>query len=231
MASELEITLSILGDQIYHRLVELILAPINQPDMLWTAIPLLAATFFMTLYFGRYKREELGWNTAFGNTTVFMFVALDILREMYSQGGDSFGGLISGNLYTILTLGLIGGSFILMFMTYFHLLPKGFAFFLFSAPPINMSVYLIMAIVYANVAPDEITILAGITFLIVILIISKILKVLIGLIGLEYVPRLEDVQLPEDFVKRFREVEVTETPKEEITIPQEMKKPKKTKKV
>ncbi len=196
----LEETLTELGYQTWDRTMELVLAPLDQQDMLWTAIPLLIATLFMTLYFGRYKKEELGWNTAFGNTMVFLFVAISIIRKMYEQGG-SFDNLFSSNLYTVLSLCLIGGGILLMLFTYFHLLPKRFAFFIFSAPPINVTVYVIMAIVYADVIPDSITVLAAVVLLILILLVAKILQIFMRFIGLEY--RIKEAEIPEEIRKEI----------------------------
>jgi hypothetical protein len=203
--AELEETLRLLAEQVWNRTLELVLAPLNNMNMLWIAIPLVIATVFMTMYFGRYKKEELGWNTAFGNTMVFVFVAVAIIREMYIQGGETFDAIFAGGLYSALAAGLIGAGFLLMFFTYFHLLPKRVAFFLFSAPPINVSVYAVMSLVYANVAADYITALAAVVLLIIILVITKILKLFIGLIGLE--EHIDNLEIPK-VVKAFgKEVE------------------------
>jgi len=185
MALELETITTEVAPQVWARTIELALAPLNNQNMLWIAIPLLIATLFMTLYFGRYKREELGWNTAFGNTMVFLFVALNLIKEMYQQGG-SLEILFENRLYLLLTVGLMAAGVLLMFVTYFHLLPKRLAFFLFSAPPINVAVYVAMAIVYADVPTDYMTVLAGVLFLILILVIAKILQLFLKLMGLEY---------------------------------------------
>ena len=193
MADLQELAMDI-ASRTWDRTMELVFAPLNQQDMLWTAIPLLIATLFMTLYFGRYKKEELGWNTAFGNTMVFLFVAISIIRKMYDQGGGSFDNLFSSDLYAVLSVGLIAGGFLLMFFTYFHLLPKRFAFFIFSAPPINVSVYVVMAIVYANVVPDYLTVLAGVVLLALILILAKMIQLFIAIVGLE--DRIEEIEIP-----------------------------------
>jgi hypothetical protein len=179
----LEVELVLLAYVVQGRLIELLLAPLNNQDMLWTAVPLLIATLFITLYFGRNRWEELGWNTAFGNTMVFLFVAMDIIRTMYNYGG-SWESVIGNKLYLLLSLGLAGASVLLMLITYFHMLPKRLAFFLFSAPPINVSVYVVMTMVYANVVPDYITALAGVAFLAVILIVGILLKFIVRTIGL-----------------------------------------------
>ena len=168
---------------VYMRIMELVFAPLDNQDMLWTAIPLLIATLFMTLYFGRNRWEELGWNTAFGNTMVFLFVAMNIIRTMYNYGG-SWESVIDNRLYLLISLGLAGASGLLMFLTYFHLMPKRLAFFILSAAPINVSVYVVMSIVYAGVPPDFITILAGIVFLWGILITGALLNLLMAVLGL-----------------------------------------------
>ncbi len=192
--AELEETIKQTAEQVWDRTVELVLAPLNNINMLWVAIPLLIATLFMILYFGRHKKEELGWNTAFGNTMVFIFVAVAIIREMYIQGGESFDGIFTPGLYGALALGLCVASGLLMFFTYFHLLPKRVAFFMFSAPPINVSVYAVMSLVYANVAVDYITVLASIVLLVIILVVGKLLQLIIGLVGLE--AKIEQIEIP-----------------------------------
>ena len=40
-------------------------------------------TLIMTLYFGRHRDEELGWNTAFGNSLTLLFVSIDLFRYIY----------------------------------------------------------------------------------------------------------------------------------------------------
>ena len=208
MASEFEAVAVETANQTLKRTIELVLAPLNNQDMLWIAIPLIVATLFMTLYFGRYKKEELGWNTAFGNTMVFLFVAITLIKEMYQQGG-SLESLFGNSLYLSLTAGLSGAGIFLMSVTYFHLLPKRLAFFFFSAPPINVTTYVVMAIVYANVPTDYLTVLAGIVFLVLILVVSKILQFFLRLTGLEYKAKPVDKGLPEEGVGKVKKIERT----------------------
>lgn len=180
----LEDELQVFVQEVWARFIELLEAPLGNNDMLWAAIPLLLATVFMSLYFGRYKKEELGWNTAFGNTMVFVFVAINLIKEIYMKGG-SWASVLDSTLYVMLCFGLVGSGMLLMLITYFHLLPKKLAFFLFSAPPINVSVYVLMSIVYANVAPDRVTVAAGALFLIVIIAAMRILQFMEREIGLQ----------------------------------------------
>ena len=168
--------------EIFQRLEELVYAPLRNMDMMWVTIPLVISLVFMTLYFARYRKEELGWNTAFGNTMVFIFVAVAIMREIYMRSG-SWGAILESGFYTLLILALIVAGSVLMFFTYFHLLPKRLAFFLFSTPPVNVSVYVIMAMVYADVPPDEITAGAGVVLLFLILTAIWIVKHLLMWFG------------------------------------------------
>lgn len=178
----LEEDLAYHGGLALDRLLELVFAPLQNQEMLWAAVPLLIATIFITLYFGRYKKEELGWNTAFGNTMVFLFVAISLIRQMYYlDGAGSWDNVTSNGFYFLLSGGLVFAGVFLMLVTYFHLLPKKLAFFLFSAPPINVSVYVVMSAVYAKVQLDAYTVMAGFLMLIGIVVFAKLLQLLIGL--------------------------------------------------
>ena len=160
-----------------YRFIELVKAPLTDTQMLWTAVPLVIATIFMTLYFGKYRKEELGWATAFGNTMVFLFVSLSIIQYMYYVDGDgSWNNLLSNEFYLTITVALTLIALFFMFITYYHLLPKKVAFFLFSAPPVNVSVYVLMTIIYTEVSADYITLGAAAVLFLVIMLLLKILQ-------------------------------------------------------
>ena len=69
--------------QTWKEFILILKAPSLVPEMWWIITPLFVTFLVMTFYFGVYKREELGWNTALGNTIVLMFVAIDLLRTVY----------------------------------------------------------------------------------------------------------------------------------------------------
>jgi hypothetical protein len=181
MAHEVDLVSAIWG-----RFIELVSAPLINQDILWFAIPLGIATLFMTLYFGKYKQEELGWNTAFGNTMVFIFVAIDLIREMYySTEQGSFENLFSSTLYVTISGALVIAGLLFMLITYYHLLPRKWAFILFSNPPVNLSLYVVMTIVYTNVAADWITVGAAIVLFFVLSIILRFVQWLEEMSGRE----------------------------------------------
>ena len=172
----------IIAGAVWRRFMELLAAPSTEPDMLWFAIPLIFATLMMTLYYGRYRKEVLGWNTAFENTMIFLFVSFDLFRQMYeSMEPYSWMNIYNNPLYLMITLGLASVSFVSMILVYYHLLPKRIAFMLFAKLPINIALYVTMCIVYVNVAADWITVGAGVLLFMLVWVIIKLIQLLQGM--------------------------------------------------
>jgi len=193
-------------NEIIARFIVLIEAPMKNESMLWAAIPLVISTLFMTLYLGKYKKEELGWNTAFGNTMVFLFVSINLIHEMFVKSGGSWAGIFSQSFYSTITIALTVAAFLLMLITYYHLLPKRVAFFLFSAAPVNVAVYILISIVYAGVPADWMTFGAAILFFIVIFTIVKLIQGLEGMAGKPDGISLEKEETPEEMIiKKLKE--------------------------
>jgi hypothetical protein len=200
MASELD-----LAALIWERFIQLVSAPLIDQDILWFAIPLGIATLFMSLYFGKYKKEELGWNTAFGNTMVFLFVAIDLVRRMYySTPEGGWENLYNNPLYFSITGALSIAGLMFMLITYYHLLPKKWAFFIFSNPPVNVSLYVIMAIVYTNVAADLITAVAGVVLFFVLSVILRAVQWLEEKSGREEGLTIVAEKKPTDLADKFK---------------------------
>jgi len=150
--------------QVYPRFIILLKAPVVHPEMIWIVIPLFVTLLLMEFYFGRYRQEELGWNTAFGNAIVLLFVAIDLFRHIYTNP-ITLANLSTTYMKTLVAC-LVGVEALwLMFLDYFHFLPKKVAFFISSALPNNVTAYVAIAIVYSTVVPfDMVTILAAVLF-------------------------------------------------------------------
>jgi hypothetical protein len=191
--------IGIIAMQIWERFLELVAAPANEPEMLWFAIPLVFATLMMTLYFGRYRKEELGWSTAFENTMIFLFISFDLVRRMYnSTTPGSWDNILGNSLYLPITAGLALVSIVSMFFVYYHLLPKRIAYVLFSKLPINIGIYVVMTIVYVGVAADWITVGAGILLFAAVWMVIRGIQLLQKLSG----KKLEDEEAWENAGKR-----------------------------
>ena len=154
--------------------MELVLAPVHFREMIWILTPLLVSLLLMEFYFDRYKDEEMGWNTAFGNSLVLIFVSLDILRVLYGRGMLEYVTLESALAISVVLIG-----FTLTLLTFFHILPKELAFGLSSRLPINIIAYLTIVIIYAGILIDVYTAVTAVIFAILVGMVLKIISWLI----------------------------------------------------
>lgn len=135
---------------VIERYVELLTVPFDYTQMLWVVLPLAATLLAMELYFGVYSSEELGWNTATGNSFLLVLISCDLFRQIFRGGAISL-ETVKGSP----TLFAIAGSLlflgILMFILNFkHVLPRKLAFRISSILPVNLFAYLAVVLVYSN---------------------------------------------------------------------------------
>jgi hypothetical protein len=153
------------------RFIELLAAPFINPKMLWIALPLIITLIAVELYFGRYKDEKLGWNTALTNALVLVFVSLNLFQHVFTNyPGGFFRVMISTGFFVALAIFLMGIA--LFFSDFSHLFPKKLAFVLSSHLPVNLTAYTAIAVVYNNIPVDLTTI---VSWLLLILIIAGVL--------------------------------------------------------
>jgi hypothetical protein len=124
---------------------------IDNKDLLWILAPIIVSLILMELYFGRYEREELGWNTAFGNSLILIFVSANLVNHMRSF--DLWGDPIKlGVLITLVSVGIF-----LTFIDYFHALPESWAFAISSKLPMSFISFMASLFVYIKLPADSIT--------------------------------------------------------------------------
>lgn len=151
---------------LWERFAQVAAAPVSSPEMLWIAIPLVVTLFTMEFYFGRYRRESLGWNTAVGNSLILVFVSLDLLRQIYGSASinsvaEVF-ALHPGKTILAVAVGLSG--LLILYYDFFHLLPRRFAFTISSYLGVNLLAYLSAAVIYADLGIDWYTLFAALLF-------------------------------------------------------------------
>ncbi|MDP2750767.1 MAG: hypothetical protein Q8O89_08105 [Nanoarchaeota archaeon] len=153
---------NVLKEVFWPRLVEILQAPIIHPQMLWMTVPLIGTLFLMMFYFSRYKREDLGWNTAVGNSLVLIFVGIDLLRHLTTIGIFKLANLTSlnANVKIIVTLFILFEGGMLLLANFTHAIPKRFAFFISSPIYVNLTAYMGLVVVYSDIPMDLITIIA-----------------------------------------------------------------------
>jgi len=162
--------------------------------MIWIASPLIVLIFAMEFYFGRYSKEELGWNAAITNCILLIFISIDLLRYLYSDisGIDNIINDFTGPLYAktsiAITVFIIG--IWLLYIDYFHVLSKEVSFTLSSDLFLNLFAYFSIVAIYSDIlTPNDafnyVVTALSIMILFIILIISfasvrAIIRMLIG---------------------------------------------------
>ncbi len=150
------------------RLIELFLVPFIYPEIFWIIAPLITAVILMSLYFGRYKNESIGWNDAFAGNIALLFVGLNLLQVLWNKEM-----LLSGKalfIYCILAYNISQ-----LILNYFHKMPKKLSFFINSVLPINFINYFAIILIYSDIVLDFSTFIAGIFFFLIVYLISRIL--------------------------------------------------------
>jgi len=165
------------------RSLEIVFSPLTNPDMLWLLIPLIANIFLLEFYFSRHKHEELGWNTAYGNALVLLFIAIMLAKHLYEQGI-----LYTHQTKFIIVLIVILFGISLTVIDFFHWLPKNIAFKISSKIPVNYLALVAIILVYTDFPVDYITASAFVVVLMGLLILIGIIHVI--------TPKVREVLLP-----------------------------------
>jgi len=157
--------------EIFPRFMDLVTAPYYHSELLWITIPLIIVVLLMEFYFGRYNKEELGWNTALGNALILLFVAMDLFRYLHNHSlYKDFFNYIFLNAQGVFIAAIIAlEGFWLLFANFFHILPKRLAFFTSASLQINMTAYIAIVLVYSNLELNLATIIAAVILYFILL--------------------------------------------------------------
>ena len=167
------------------RSVDILEQPFLGTDMLWILLPLLATLFLIELYFGRYRKETLGWTSAVGNSLVLFFVAVNLFSYLYRSNLLISVSLIDPNMISIaviksiITFFILLESILLIVLNFFHLMPKNLAFGISSALMINFIGVIAIIHVYSETLPfDIIALLASLVIFIGLAVVFKGLQLM-----------------------------------------------------
>ncbi|MFC1723914.1 hypothetical protein ACFL0V_07275 [Nanoarchaeota archaeon] len=179
-------TLDYAQNTLHPRIVDLILAPKEHPEMLWTLGPMIIALVLMQLYFGRNKDEALGWNTAFGNSIALIFISVSLLRGLYivSDKPNIYAFLDSifalEDIKIIIIAALFAYGILLSTISFFHWLPTGLAFFMMNGIPINVTAYVVIVLVNSdNIPLDSHTVAAGVIIFLTVYLAAMIFRLFV----------------------------------------------------
>ena len=156
---------------LWQRILEILSSPFNFKEMLFILIPLLVVLLVIELYFGKYRYEKLGWNTAVGNSLVLFFVGMNLLNFLYTNDL-----LFQAHSRTALAFVVVIESIFLMLINFFHIFPKEASFNISSALVINYIGAASIIMVYAAIPFDYFTFAAFIVIFSIMFLLLKFLQ-------------------------------------------------------
>jgi hypothetical protein len=140
---------------IRNRFIDLVLAPLNYPDIIPFVLPLIVGAVVMELYFGKHENEELGWNTSVGNAVIWFTTGATIYltTELSQNETIAIGALMSAGV-------LMG------YLNFYHKWRPGAAFRISSSGFIYTGAYIISVLTKTSIPVNTLTAKASGTFVI-----------------------------------------------------------------
>lgn len=140
-------------------------APWEHPDIIPTILPIVVGALVITLYFGKHKDEELGWNTAVGNAVMWTTTGVTLyMTETLS----------TPELYA--TMGLIGLGLLVGYMDFFHKWSSTAAFVISSSGIVYTLAYILVVMVKTDLPLTDSTFQGAAVFFIAVNVGFKILQ-------------------------------------------------------
>ncbi|MBW2999864.1 hypothetical protein KY339_04275 [Candidatus Woesearchaeota archaeon] len=69
---------------------QIIKSPFQDLSVLWLLVPIVVLWFTFEIYFGKHREEKLGWNTALGNGVSFCWVAVSVMKFIFTDMEQNF---------------------------------------------------------------------------------------------------------------------------------------------
>ncbi|MDP7476796.1 MAG: hypothetical protein QF655_04155 [Candidatus Woesearchaeota archaeon] len=108
--------------------VEIFSAPFRDSSIWWVLTPIILFWLVLEVYFGMYKGEKLGWNTALGNGLNLFWVVVISLKALFTKNLELFS---IDKLIAVIVIAVYSGFIISVSFT--HKLKENI-FFLFASP-------------------------------------------------------------------------------------------------
>lgn len=147
-------------------LIELVqtfaLAPLENPEIIPTVLPLVAGAIVIELYFGKYETEDLGWNTAVGNAVIWVSTGVSLYMTEQPTEPELYG-----------IMALIGLGLFIGYMDFFHKWSSTMAFMVSSSGVVYTLAYILVVFVKTDMTINEETLMAAAAFFIATNIVFK----------------------------------------------------------
>jgi len=156
----------ILGDYTVRTALEnFVFAPMRNPELLPTVLPLIIGVTVIELYFGKYQKEDLGWNTAVGNSVSWMSTGIILLITTETTQQEKYA-----------TYGIIGIGALLGYLDFYHKLSDTVAFIVSSSGVVYTLAYVSVIMIKTSMPVNQTTLKAAAIFTIAVNIGFKIIQ-------------------------------------------------------
>jgi hypothetical protein len=156
----------LMNDQTVRGTLEaLIFTPLRQPDIIPTVLPLILGALIIELYFGKYEKEELGWNSSVANAVIWATTGLTLLAttQMTSQE-------------RLAAYALIGVGGFVGYMDFYHKWPETVAFVVSSSGIVYTLAYIAVIMIKTSTPINQVTLEAAAIFFVAVNIGFKLLQ-------------------------------------------------------
>lgn len=147
---------------------QLIQAPIEHPEILPSALPLIFAGIVLELYFGKHKNESLGWNTSLANSVIWITTGITLLIS----------GEITSVMHRYVSYFLIGLGTITGYFDFFHKWPKEVAFVASSSMSVYSIAYVTVVMVKTGIPVNTVSLKAAGAFIVGVTLFFQVIKFL-----------------------------------------------------
>ncbi|MFB6241829.1 MAG: hypothetical protein ABEJ36_03445 [Candidatus Nanosalina sp.] len=148
-----------------ERLLEFIYAPLNNPELVPNLLPLIMGAFIMELYFGKHKKEDLGWNTALGNAVIWMSTGISLIIAEQLSTPELYAAYV-----------LIGVGFFAGFMDFFHIWPTTIGWVVSSSAVVYTFGWTVVMVIKTGVPVNRTTLISAGLFFVGINTLFKIIQ-------------------------------------------------------
>ena len=150
---------------------EIFTAPLEDLSILWLLTPIILFWLIIEIYFGRHKKEKLGWNTALGNGLSMFWIVVISLKALLDKNLDLFS---TTKLIFIIVITIY--AVFIIFISFTHRL-KEKIFFLFTSPTIVYFLFGVTLLLIDDLLKINFWVFIDLIILyIIILILETILK-------------------------------------------------------
>ncbi|NQV09431.1 hypothetical protein HQ529_06275 [Candidatus Woesearchaeota archaeon] len=124
------VSFAVIGIGMWEALKAILASPFKDWSIWWLLAPVFILWIFMELYFGKFKKEKLGWNTSLANGISLSWIGVESMRFLFSNKPDPF-----WLRFIVISLIILYGL-VIFFLAFNHKVPGKIEYLLASPTPV-----------------------------------------------------------------------------------------------